>query len=954
MQADKDLAGVAKKLKKLLENQAVKDYLKGKKNPLEGKALTAYMKGSYSDAKLRAFLETDAKAKGIREKARGKRIPLGDGAGVKKEAYRRIYNYIQFLTKEVKEKSKKGTVKSAVKRIQADLKEHNDKLFRDLDSQQRKRFGAASKYTRAAYASLARSLKNMKQISDRQDTSENKRMLQAKKVLENEKYGMTLMRDLMNIALGQKLEKPPKKQRKPSRKPSKDSRLSRKIKEIREKVRESDKEFKNLQEKMKGKGLNNEETTKYFQLQNLRDELADKAKELRERVENRKEKPRRKSRAKIQEEAYLRQRREKEAEREQSRRLNKAEDVGEKTGLNAFRFFDVNMVGKTYVLEERESALNTKDPNYADIEKFANQIKDILSDKKIMSAIEKTYSKLTGGTVFGQDKRSAEKRKQISTALESLKPLISDRRKLKKLLKPIPDFLVKEMIEDKEALSENFMQFLKSLDRMQIVDVSNILVNNNKLVSDKNKVKGIGGSPYYNIFNKPIAVPLTYRETKGIKSLFDYDEKLSEELIQATKDEYSEDSDSFLRDYWNVVIKKMKDDMDKLGNIYGSDEGRKEAYIEQAKKNAPYNLLTDIQEEFSRIHNPSNKKKKAFDEFFLALDKKQDGKAFFKEVEDLIKSIIKLQKEYITKKTKQKDKLDLNKVAKEYAIEAIRRMDKAVDDKTLTEPSQDILSEEDSEKETERITAQLKPLQDKLKEMRKDDNADEEELSNLIEEIKKLKREIDELKTAQTVKTTFGNKTYRFTSPIPISVDTGKKIIMGALEPLARQKKVDSVEQLFETDIDDSVLIEALEKQFLIEFKKNKDKVKEIVLEQELDVFVDSLILDQLKDEFEDLIKTFKSKKTVIDMSKVEFDINDTNLRKILTDAQLGEELAEIVKTDLTDVYDSYVKRLDKVKTTHVKNTEKAKEISKDLIQTIGTLEEDNPTYKTKEGDEEE
>lgn len=74
--------------------------------------------------------------------------------------------------------------------------------------------------------------------------------------------------------------------------------------------------------------------------------------------------------------------------------------------------------------------------------------------------------------------------------------------------------------------------------------------------------------------------------------------------------------------------------------------------------------------------------------------------------------------------------------------------------------------------------------------MRKDDNADEEELSNLIQEIKKLKREIDELKTAQTVKTTFGNKTYRFTSPIPISVDTGEKIIMGALEPLARQKRL--------------------------------------------------------------------------------------------------------------------------------------------------------------------
>jgi len=951
MQADKDLAGVAKKLKKLLENQAVKDYLKGKKNPLEDKALTAYMKGSYSDAKLRAFLETDAKAKGIRDKARGKRIPLGDGAGVRKEAYRRIYNYIQFLTKEVKEKSEKGTVKSAVKRIQADLKEHNDKLFRDLDSQQRKRFGAASKYTRAAYSTLARSLKNMKEISDRQDTSDNKRMLQAKKVLENEKYGMTLMRDLMNIALGQKLEKPPKKQRKDSRKPSKDSRLSRKLKEIRDKVRESDEEFKNLQEKMKGKGLSNEETTNYFRLANLRDELADKAKELRERIENRKEKTRYKSRAKTQDEVYLRQRREKEAEREQSRRLNKAEDVGEKTGLNAFRFFDVNMVGKTYVLEERESALNTKDPNYADIEKFANQIKDILSDEKIMSAIEKTYSKLTGGVVFGQDKRSAEKRKQISTALESLKPLISQRRKLKKLLKPIPDFLVKEMIEDKEALSENFLKFLRAFEKIKIVDVSNILVNNNKLVSDKNKVKGIGGSPYYNIFNTPILFPIPI---KDITKEIGYDKDLEAKLIRETRDKLSEDPQSFLRDYWNVVIEKIKQDMDDLGDMYGSGEGRKEAYIEQAKENAPYNLLTVIQEEFSRIHNPSNKKKKAFDEFFLALDKKQDGKAFFKEIEDLIKSIIKLQKAYLTKEAETGEPTDLSKTSREYAIETIRRMDKAIDDKTLAEPSQDVLSEEDSKKETKRITAQLKPLQDKLKEMRKDNNADEEELSNLIEEIKKLKREIDELKAAQTVKTTFGNKIYRFTSPIPISVDNGKAIIMGALQPIANQKMVSSVEGIFETDIDDSVLIEALEKQFLNYFNRNKEKIEEIVEEEKEIYDFQTAMLEQIRDDFEDLIKTFKSKKTVIDMSKVDFDISDTNLKEILTDAQFGKDLAKILETDLTDVYDSYVKRLNKVKTIHVKNTEKAKEISKDLIQTIGTLEEDNPTYKKKEGDEEE
>ena len=56
MQADGELAGQAKELKNLLEQQAVKDYLQDKKNPLEDKVLTAYMKGSYSEDKLKEFL----------------------------------------------------------------------------------------------------------------------------------------------------------------------------------------------------------------------------------------------------------------------------------------------------------------------------------------------------------------------------------------------------------------------------------------------------------------------------------------------------------------------------------------------------------------------------------------------------------------------------------------------------------------------------------------------------------------------------------------------------------------------------------------------------------------------------------------------------------------------------------------------------------------------------------
>ena len=958
MQADKDLAGVAKKLKQLLENQAVKDYLKGKKNPLEGKELTAYMKGSYSDAKLRAFLETDAKSKGIRDKARGKRIPLGDGAGVRKEAYRRIYNYIQFLTKKVKEKSKKGTVKRAVKRIQDDLKEHNDKLFRDLDSQQRKRFGAASKYTRAAYSTLARSLKNMKEISDRQDTSDNKRMLEAKKVLENEKYGMTLMRDLMNIALGQKLEKPPKKQRKDSKGRSQESAITRKIKALREKISESDKEFKTLEEKLKeGKRLTNEETTKYLDFKKDREDLPNKIKELttklrgkisdstkdggsvegtpaslREQQKERQRKrgitPKRKpskrtpyeqfrskvlygamsaKRSAVKEnpkfvERYLK---ENPDDKEYIGELKKAEDVGGKTGLNAFRFFDVNMVGKTYVLEERESALNTKDPNYADIEKFANQIKDILSDKKIMSAIEKTYSKLTGGTVFGQDKRSAEKRKQISTALESLKPFISQRRKVKKLLKPIPDFLVKEMIQDETKLSENFMLFLKVFERMQIVDVSNILVDNNKLVSDKNKVKGIGGSPYYNIFNKPIAVPISpilFDEEEQTLTVFsnpEGDKDFQDKIIQATKDEYSDNSNSFLRDYWNVVIERLKKDIQEIGGVEEDEKGIKEVFMYDYSIEE---LAVNTEKYYKTISNPTSRKKKAFDEFFLALDKKQDGKAFFKEIEDLIKSIVKLQKEYRTKNpsyepAKELSKLDINKVAEDYSKKALKALDKLLDDYGYV--------------------------------------------------------------SGEGLNLKIARKQFRYVFPIPISTDVGEKIIMGALRPIAKQKNVDTVAELLDMEMEnDSILIEALKNSFLNYFKQNEEKIKQIIETEKGKSEIEQASLEQLKDEFEDLIKTFKSKKTVIDMSKVDFDINDANLKEILTNAQFGKDLAKILETDLTDVYDSYVKRLARIEEIHEQNMKNAEKISQSFApktkEQAKREAEQIQTIPKEQGDEEE
>jgi predicted nucleic acid-binding Zn-ribbon protein len=962
MQADGELAGQAKQLKKLLGQQAVKDYLQGKKNPLEDKVLTAYMKGSYSEDKLKEFLRTDAKGGGepklsSRDKAKGKRIPLGDGESLKREAYRRIYNYLELLTEKIKKTTKSGNLKRKLKQLQDKMKEHNTKMFADLETSKKSR---ATTYTVPAYRTLFQSLKEMKEISDKRNTSDNKRMLYAKKVFEGDtgkknvvinKYSMVLMRDLMNIAMGQKLEKPPKKQKDDSKEPSEESKLQDEIKELKEKI---DK-FKNKKDK------NMEEMKEYF---NLQDELPKKMKELREKVEGMKGKvsgarkdggsvegtpaslreqhkerkrgkpsppKERKELSEYEEfrrnvehgvstvkrrvveenpkfvERYLK---ENPDSREYIKRLKgelkKAEEpFGEKTGLNAFRFFDVDMIQGQYVIIEREVPLSNKDKNYAQIEKLANGIKDILGDEKIMSAIEETYSKLTGGVVFGQDKESADKRKEVSEALASLKPFISERRRIKKLLKPIPDFLVKEMIADEEKLSKGFLNFLTMLNKMQIVDVSNILVDNNKLISDKNKVKGIGGNPYYNIFNKHIAVPLTYKDTKGIKSLFDYDEKLSEELIQSTKDEYSENTNSFLRDYWNVIIAKIKKDTDKLGNIY--DMGKKEgAYAEQGKAKF-IEPMTEIQEEFLAIHNPSNKKKKAFDEFFLALDEKQDGKAFFREVEDLVKLIIKLQKEYRTKNpsyepAKELGELDINKVAENYSKEALKALDKQLDDYGYVSG---------------------------------------EELN---------------LKMAR--------KHFRYVFPIPISTDDGEEIIMGALKPIAKQKNVDTVAELIDMEIEnDNILIEALKNSFLNYFKQNKGKIKQITETEKGKSEIEQASLEQLKDEFEDLIKTFKSRNNVVDMSKVKINMDGAKLKELLVKETIGEELAKILDNDLTGIYNSYVKNLTKVKERHKQNIKNAEKIRMSLIpktpEQRAKIDEEIRQYlegdkPKKQGDEEE
>ena len=72
----------------------------------------------------------------------------------------------------------------------------------------------------------------------------------------------------------------------------------------------------------------------------------------------------------------------------------------------------------------------------------------------------------------------------------------------------------------------------------------------------------------------------------------------------------------------------------------------------------------------------------------------------------------------------------------------------------------------------------------------------------------------------------------------------------------------------------------------------------------------------------------------------------------------IGEELAKILDNDLTDIYDSYVKNLAKVKERHEQNIKNAEKISQKMSQSFRPKTkreaEQIQTIPKERGDEEE
>ena len=927
--------------KELLEEKEVKEYLdKLSTMPLEDKTLTAYIKGKYSDEKLQRFLETDAKSKGIKDSVKGKKIPLGDGKALKTEAYRRVFNYLSLLQDKVGGESLNYR---KIKKLKKLLSSKNQKMFKDLLTTEKEK---GTRSTNAAYSSLNRSLKNMKQIVRQPTTSDSKLLLEAKKVFDNKKYGSKLIRDLLSVVKGYAIEKKPKKSKGDKQKDTRMEKLTEEIKSIRGKLKGfkgSMREYQKLEEEL---------TKKIEKLTNMLTGYTKRSKEEETQI-----------RLKIQREKI-------EREKKLRNQLNKAEVVGDKLGKDAWKFYDVVIVQRKFFLRKRENPLSPNDKTYASIEKSVNEIREIISNERIYNALQRAYSKMTGGSILEQDKETSEARKELSNALKALEGFVEKRRKQKALLKPIPAFIVRDLIRDENKLSNAVMKFLHRMSRSADTrEDSNLVMNDKRLNAendtldikdDKMKVEGVTSEKYYNVFNVPLIT--------GKQFINEKINPLGESFVGLEDIEaYKENPVEFVRLYWDMQLAYME----KKAKKY--EEGGYEKESERSDKTA---------EELLDLNKPRNKVKEQLDALFSILDNRQEGKQFFKAIDDFVEEVKKLQSTYITQKQKalETDAFNLEEIARDYSIAVIQRMNRFLDSKE-DEPKVDSLTDE-KQKELDELSAKLKEIDDKIKtEREKQTEARKEnpdysspKLEELLAEKKPIKTSKERIEADRKQKKIFTTKIFRHISPIPISPQDGERIVMGAFTPLANQKKVDSIEELMETDISDEDLIKPIEKAFLQHFKSNKKEIESLVptdpkeREQYLkdgkpktrqeQYKISTAMIEQLEDEFEDLLKTFKTKNKLVDLSEfnikigIKSDKEGRDFEKILADEVLGKELSRIM--DFTDVYDTYIKNLQKLKDIHDRNIEKLSESFTPKTEERADREaRPIPTIPKKQGEEE-
>lgn len=865
-------------------------------------------KGEYTDEKLRAFLETDAKARGIKQSKGRKGAMITDGQGVQKEAIQRVFNYLSYLLNSIQEKEE-GTTRKKIENLQRLLTAQNKKVLASL--QQRETEGL-TKYTKPFYETLLSELNELKDISRLKGTSDEKRMLVAKQIFEGTKYGLEMIRDAITILQGDsvsndKLERLEEREAKSltekGKKSKEDLDKTRKaLLEIRQKITKltktidkqkegREKEQQKLmslpapQRKDKKNKVANKIRSRVAELDKKIQGNEKKLRGMKKDIDNRlKSLPKLLSRTEIS-----------DAKRRQDKKPKYSFKKADLIGKEAYKHFDVVMpTSGDYYFARREFPMFSEIKGFNDLETVVKKIQEILEDDKIVNAIKGTYKKLTGKTVFEQDTTTADKKKQLKRALDQLPDFVRRRVEMKEMLSPIPDFIVKDMLKKEAELSTGLLSALKNLSLVGLIDDNSPMsfgvedTRTWKLSEMERKKVTIEGQKFAPIF--PMIIHSEF--TRNLKQI--------EEDVKVGKTK--EIGVQQVKDYWDVLFDKVRAKADAIKQLEDAKEPSKERFGTVIEALNNLSIKTKEQEKIE----------KQMEQFIEMMDEKQEILTVMREVEVFVDKITKLRKSFASKADALKPPKQPNyaEALKEYADTMIDRFDDFIDRGAK-------IPEQINVKEALAMwdrTNKFDPNNTKKVEERK------EAENNFKEQNKKAKETLPNL--------------YRFEGIIRLSAKQSEKI----LEDTVRANEKDSLQELFDSNMTD----EGLAREIILEAtkvvsKEDYDKLAATRARGDAETFAEEVKeVAEAEKAFDALVKTFKTKTKVFDFSKLKIDASQDNIKELLANEIIGKEFAEMI--DLTDAFDAYRKQHKKVQEKHLENIEGQKKIQKEADDTLADI----------------
>lgn len=940
-------------LKELLEDERIKTLLGKKMNPTkEGVSIIPKIpnialphhyipfKGKYTDEKLREYLKTDSKAKGMKQTRGRKGAMIVDGQGVQKEAIQRIFNYLQYLLTNIQEEEE-GTTRKKISELRRLLTERNTKILASLQDKEE----SLTKYTKPFYETLQKELRELKDISKLKGTSDEKRMLVAKQIFEGTKYGLEMIRDAITILQGDSVSKD-KLERLVDREEialsrgkiddKKSQKRRRKLEQNRQALLEIREKITKLKQKIdKQKAGREKEQQKLMSLSatQRKDKKNEVANKIRSKVAelDKKIKENEKEAEKLTKDVNRRIKglgkflQEQEISDVKGRKDKKPKDAFKKAdlvGKEAYKYFDVVMpTSGDYYFARRQYPMFNELEGFSTLETIVKDIQKTLEDDKIVNAIKGTYKKLTGKTVFEQDTATTDKKKQLKRALDQLPDFVRRRVEMKEMLSPIPDFVVKDMLKKEAELSTGLLSALKNLSLVGLIDDNSPVsfgvedTRTWKLSEMERKKVTTKGQKFAPIFPM-IVLPEFTRNLKQIEE---------DVKVGKTKEIGVEQ----VQQYWDILFDKVRAKADAIKQLEDAKEPSEERF--KTAIEALNNLTIKTKEQ--------EKLEEQMEQFIELMDEKQEILTVLREVEVFVDKITKLRKEY---KSGQRGQMVQDETFEEslskYANYMIDRFDNFIDSNKPI------------------------PVEVKLK----DAIASESRIKGKAFTPKAREELIERIENQNKKAKLARPRLFEYNGFITISAEDSETIMAS----VAENKKAKTLQDLFESNITD----EELEKEIIKEasrvlkeqkrryeageidakdtayyrtkesIKEGKERMRGAMEDRPEIKDKEGEIIQEARKGFDNLVKVFKTKTKVFDFSKLKFNIEDKNLVQLLSNEILGKEFAEMI--DLTDAFDAYRKQHKKVQEKHLENIEGQKKIQKEAEETLENILKDSPMFR--------